>query len=1657
MSRTADKHNTSTAASAGVVSPPPSLAANGARHRSGANYAQSYGRSSFEQQQHKFKQPLQPAPHESLRSTHSKSGLRVRQAPSSSILADVSISDESEDGEEGVDVSAMTTPAQSYVPEARRRGVPATSAALSPSSPPHTAPAAAAVKPMERNADKENTNVVVGPAAPVVVVAAAHSRPTLKSAPATAAAAASASSSASPAVLYRRTPSGVRGGGGGGSRVLAPGAASNTSPTTAAPSAPVLKRTTSLKAHPATAGARKVSAVSPSPQKQPQQQEQQRSTSSPPTSSALDVAYTPSAAVAEPSSPPPKQPPHTLAAAKPAAISPVDWEVQVQLDKAEAVLCYVSEVARALSERRRCGPPPDSTDDFRASVVPCRRSPGLSTTQQHGPEAEGGGRSGVVSGQHADASVALLPDLHRTAGALLSAFTRLEYAQLSDDVDLPLLESESVQRSAQLRRLVDGVARQLALHELPDVRQRLAQRRDVFTSFHAQVDFIARMAQQVVLLRGIAAHRDLAEAREVLDSFTRSVEQQEAEQRARDNENNTKSTDAHGASAFRFSPLRMLQASPFFEWLDARWFPTMRAWRRVVVDARQLASTGETDAALRRSRQAALQVAGLHELLRPGETVASLHHEEVVVPVTELGNSFAQKRAVLDELRSVISEDAEGKPVDVVALAKALKSAQAFAQVRSGRPTSDSNNLSGSSSGVCANDDMVLVRAAEDLLRRVQEVRRVRDAIAVLLQTPSPALTALLEHITRVNELVMNGHLARDDVAARAALEAGRLALGRGAETADSVSSGRTSAASGATAAAAAWSARNTPHRPHHPQPEVPPLDFDGLTQSPPPPSQQSSKGSANRWIGDGFPVGFDVHSLYIPHTTAPSWPSDLDVLYRESCDVFCMLFVQRQAQRQLELALGHSPAEGQGRSLGGAAPPQPQHNTHASIGANGFTTPSPQITPRRPTRDVGTPATAKTTATTNRSSEEGSPATLTTARSSGCDGGRDGFSAASGPSADELRRRIQQAEDAGVDGSLVEEARARLRRLLTVRLKIHFDAQTRVLPIADAAQADFTAVYAQVHAHCQSQLAQSPSSASPQWAERRLRIRYEDSDGDFISLLTQQDWDVMLAEMQGGEGTSAGGKVELFCDYLVQPNTPPPPALPSADNASSPHRGEGGAEAGSGQDTSNPHHQHQGHEEGNEAANTTTTPEKQPDVFARLAASKEVTPVAHGGRGGGGGGNRTPRGRARLGGPSPGSSPQQALIPRTRNAASGIAGANGNRQGTSSPAKLRPAADAGKSPSSKGQANAVRRGEGVSSATGGKKASPHAVLTAENLRRNLFRSSPSPPSTEGRRSGGGGGAAERTEGNAGRSSGSRGSATSAHQAPPPPSSSSAVAAKTPQQTQQKQGDAAANVAVAATAADDSPTATRVVEKNPPAARDASSSAVRLDLDGARRWVGAEGAEEDELQLLEIQTRASISTVRLDPYVSTSSFDLLPSSSAVTATARQQQQQQQPPPSSGRNTFTTSHCSRTPPANTEMPPSPTSPGAAAAAAAGTRKGRMSQSPPRRAARRWTSDDFSLDEVETVCSERSRLAMQPAVPRGPTTLPPRPQTSAGANRTPQRVRRGARGTPTRSRTDAEGGEDDAAWAESVDDVFAEMQRMREENSKAMGQPRKAAWH
>ncbi|KAF8282712.1 putative PB1 domain containing protein [Trypanosoma cruzi] len=130
-----------------------------------------------------------------------------------------------------------------------------------------------------------------------------------------------------------------------------------------------------------------------------------------------------------------------------------------------------------------------------------------------------------------------------------------------------------------------------------------------------------------------------------------------------------------------------------------------------------------------------------------------------------------------------------------------------------------------------------------------------------------------------------------------------------------------------------------------------------------------------------------------------------------------------------------------------------------------------------------------------------------------------------------ELRTALKRANELGLNGQLIQDGEAVLRSVEALKLKVHFDAQLRVVLIANPENATFDEIYKKVSELCSRQEGGGASNS----AGRKLRLRYQDSDGDCISLLTQEDWDVFVGE-EAPNGV-CGAKLELYCDYMQLPH----------------------------------------------------------------------------------------------------------------------------------------------------------------------------------------------------------------------------------------------------------------------------------------------------------------------------------------------------------------------------------------------------------------------------------------------------------------------------------------------------------------------------------------
>lgn len=735
-------------------------------------------------------------------------------------------------------------------------------------------------------------------------------------------------------------------------------------------------------------------------------------------------------------------------------------EVVEQLGQMESVLEYVAEVTTALAERRRCASPSSEAQAFRASVIPNTR--GASETGESFPTS---------SQQDAGVSLALLPDLHEAASSLLSSFSKIEYAQLADEVDMPLLERKAVECSARVLRVVDGIERKLTSNEAAEVREAFTERRAVVEDLRRLIGWISQVMQQMVLLRSLAMKQDLLQVKEVLKQHTVS----------------------HAAMVGRQRELfdTAFRSSPFFSWLQLRWIPAMEAWQSVVITAQREADKGDIDGAILRSHNAATAITGLHEVLRHGETISAMIQTQITAPVQQVGKSIARKREAVQALKAAMQGT-----IKIAPLMKAIQALRGIPDISNG-------------SSITATADKQLLERASTLLLRLQEAESLQRGMKAALHLQTQDLIALLELITKANEQLYLWELTQDEHTSQGVVSAGRTALERCRH--------RRSSERSSTTDSCTFSLGGSMHR---------------------------ETNAVVRWIGDCFPPSFSVHSLYLPHVLSDAWTVELTQSYADVCTLFVKAYMQQQAQRHLEQAL--HPGSIRGSFVHGFSP-----DTTMRRGSEESTEPcsTPRPQQLRQRRD--------------HSSEAASVRDLPTSTG-----------------AEELMRRLHQAQEAGCSGPLIDEARSRLLKLQALRLKVHFEAQVRIFSIEQAEKADFPVIYEMLQAYCASRA----TLGSVTVADRKLRIQYRDFEGDYISLHDNQDWSIMLSDLV--PHGSGGEKIELFCDY---------PLLPVA-------HGSEGPPSGLSNETASQVPPPAPHTSG--ASTPPPTSEKSANVFERLASS---------------------------------------------------------------------------------------------------------------------------------------------------------------------------------------------------------------------------------------------------------------------------------------------------------------------------------------------------------------------------------------------------------------------------------------------------------------------
>ncbi|CUE60304.1 Hypothetical protein, putative, partial [Bodo saltans] len=168
----------------------------------------------------------------------------------------------------------------------------------------------------------------------------------------------------------------------------------------------------------------------------------------------------------------------------------------------------------------------------------------------------------------------------------------------------------------------------------------------------------------------------------------------------------------------------------------------------------------------------------------------------------------------------------------------------------------------------------------------------------------------------------------------------------------------------------------------------------------------------------------------------------------------------------------------------------------------------------------------------------------------------------------EELKRVVEQCRQFGVHGPLLSAAEQLVASSNALRVKVHFDSRIRLVVIDGDQISNFSVVHHRIASVCPnstpSSIGSPPSSV--------LRIRYQDDDGDYVSLLDQADWDALLSELsahftrqqrnrnnsaatqppassdapQLGSSGKQQRRVEVYCDYPLLPAVQSPSSFGS-------------------------------------------------------------------------------------------------------------------------------------------------------------------------------------------------------------------------------------------------------------------------------------------------------------------------------------------------------------------------------------------------------------------------------------------------------------------------------------------------------------------------------
>lgn len=318
----------------------------------------------------------------------------------------------------------------------------------------------------------------------------------------------------------------------------------------------------------------------------------------------------------------------------------------------------------------------------------------------------------------------------------------------------------------------------------------------------------------MLLLRVAVAEQDSYRARELLESCKTSI----------------KHKVCVSASTASCRLLESLLQGPYLVWLEDRWFPSIRAWRRVMLETRRRASAGDVEGALTWAEREMFRIHDLQSILCRGETPAEMFHRRVEGPIRSLGNAFGRKRKAMDNLSAAMRSPAL-KP-----LSDALREAKERTEVKGYIMTSE-------------KDDEALIEKAKQVLIDLQQVDAVESDLQLAQQASNGDIVSIFRSVHRANELIYRLQIADSPVQCQKVVRSCRVIL---AKLTDDVSS-------------------VTPSTPTEQLP-------GSVTANP------STSGDNKRHLVDLLPPSLVIHDLCLAHLPSDVWKVNTTTLYTSAC-----------------------------------------------------------------------------------------------------------------------------------------------------------------------------------------------------------------------------------------------------------------------------------------------------------------------------------------------------------------------------------------------------------------------------------------------------------------------------------------------------------------------------------------------------------------------------------------------------------------------------------------------------------------------------------------------------------------------------------------------------------------------------------------------------